>query len=120
MALAPDANSQELDGRALYTIGRGMKHGRVPIGDGAVDKTTVLAHSKSVSVRPPDPDHYESVLQENAQLKTNNDILAEENRVHRELFIVIIFPLFLQLLCPKNTISSGYTFNCRVCLIGLE
>ncbi|XP_066313168.1 uncharacterized protein [Miscanthus floridulus] len=86
MALAPDANSQELDGRALYTIGRGMKHGRVPIGDGVVDKAIVLAHSKSVSVRPPDLDHYESVLQENAQLKTNNDILAEENRIHRELF----------------------------------
>ena len=61
MALAPDANSQELDGRALYTIGRGMEH-----GDGAVDKAIVLAHSKYVSVRPPDPDHYESVLQENA------------------------------------------------------
>ena len=74
MAVAPDVNSQE-----HCTLGRGMKHGRVPIGDGAVDKAIVLAHSKSVSVRPPDPDHYESVLQENAQLKTNNDILVEEN-----------------------------------------
>jgi hypothetical protein len=108
MVLAPDANSQELNGRALYTTGHGMKHRRVPIGDGAVDKATVLAHSKSISVRPPDPDHYESVLQENAQLKTNNDILAEENRIHCKLFKIIIFPLYLQLLCPKHTISFGY------------
>ncbi|CAD6265754.1 unnamed protein product [Miscanthus lutarioriparius] len=31
-------------------LGHGMKHGRVPIDDGAVDKAIVLAHSKSVSV----------------------------------------------------------------------
>ena len=85
-----------------------MKHGRIPIGDGVVDKAIVLAHSKYVYVRPHDPGHYESVLQENAQLKTNNDILAEENRIHHELFKVIFFPLYLQLLCPKHTISFGY------------
>ena len=44
MAVAPDVNSQE-----HCTLGRGMKHGRVPIGDGAMDKAIVLAHSKSVS-----------------------------------------------------------------------
>jgi len=96
MALAPDANSQELDGRALYTIGRGMKHGRVPIDDGAVDKAIVLAHSKSVSVG-----HLILIIMKVFYKK-------KENRIYRKLFKVIIFSLYLQLLCPKHTISFGY------------
>ncbi|CAD6338275.1 unnamed protein product [Miscanthus lutarioriparius] len=81
MTLALDANSQELEGRALYTIGRGMKHGRVPIGDGVVDKAIVLAHSKSISVRPPDPDHYESVEPPAELLQRLQDLDARRHQV---------------------------------------
>jgi len=63
--LAADENSQDFDGKALYTMGGGMKHGRVPIGDGAVDKETVLVHRKSVPFKPINPDDYERVLKEN-------------------------------------------------------
>lgn len=86
-ALVPDETSHELDGKALYTIGRGMAHGRVPIGDGAVEKTAVLRHAKSRRVIPVSPDRYEQVRKENDQLKENNEILHEENSIHRELLM---------------------------------
>ncbi|XP_039809682.1 uncharacterized protein LOC120673068 [Panicum virgatum] len=88
-ALVPDDNSQELDGKALYTIGRGMKHGRVPIGDGAVYKEAVLVHGKSVPFKPINPDDYESMLKENEQLKQTNEILFEENSVNLDLIMTM-------------------------------
>lgn len=73
-----------------------MPHGRVPIGDGAVEKGAVLRHAKSRSVRPISPDRYEQVKKENDQLKENNEILLEENSIHREMMMVITF---LMLVC---------------------
>ncbi|CAN6362398.1 unnamed protein product [Urochloa humidicola] len=85
--LVSDENSQELDGRALHIVGNGMKHGRVPIGDGAVDKATVLIHSKSVAMKPTNPADYDKVIKENEQLKETNDLLHEENSVNRALIM---------------------------------
>ena len=82
-----------MDGKALYTMGGGMKHGRVPIGDGAVDKETVLVHRKSVPFKPINPDDYERVLKENEQLKQTNEILLDENSVNRALIMVLFLPL---------------------------
>ncbi|XP_066364564.1 uncharacterized protein [Miscanthus floridulus] len=82
-------NSQELDGKALHIVGNGMKHGRVPIGDGAVDKAIVLIHSKSVGFKPINPTDYDRVLKENEQLKETNGILFEENSVNRALIMTM-------------------------------
>ncbi|XP_039834881.1 uncharacterized protein LOC120695723 isoform X2 [Panicum virgatum] len=87
--LASDENSHELDGKALYTMGRGMKHGRVPIGDGAVDKETILVHRLSVPFKPVNPDDYERVIKENEQLKQTNQILHDENGVNRALIMAM-------------------------------
>jgi len=83
-----------LDGKALHIVGNGMKHGRVPIGDGAVDKAIVLIHSKSVGFKPINPTDYDRVLKENEQLKETNGILFEENSVNRALIMVIFFHCF--------------------------
>lgn len=88
--LVSDENSQELDGRALHIVGNGMKHGPVPIGDGAVDKASVLVHSKSVAMKPMNPADYDKVVKENEQLKETNDLLYEENSVNLALIMVII------------------------------
>ncbi|CAN6340144.1 unnamed protein product [Urochloa humidicola] len=85
--LVSDENSQEFDGKALHIVGNGMKHGRVPIGDGAVDKATVLIHSKSVAMKPINPADYDRVVKENEQLKETNGILHEENSVNRALIM---------------------------------
>jgi len=66
-----------------------MKHGCIPIGDGAVDKTIVLIHSKSIPFKLINPADYEKVLKENEQLKETNRILVEENNVNRALIMVI-------------------------------
>jgi hypothetical protein len=87
-ALAPYENSKVFDGKTLYTMGRGMPHGRVLMGNGAVNKASVLVHHKSTSVMPPNHDEYQSVIAENEQLKETNELLAEENGVHCELLMV--------------------------------
>ncbi|CAN6311540.1 unnamed protein product [Urochloa humidicola] len=85
--LVSDENSQEFDGKALHIVGNGMKHGRVPIGDGAVDKAIVLVHSKSVAMKPINPADYDRVVKENEQLKETNGILYEENSINRSLIM---------------------------------
>jgi len=72
-----------------------MKHGRVPIGDGAVDKAIVLINSKSRGIKPINHTDYDRVLKENEQLKETNGILFEENSVNRALIMVIFFSLLL-------------------------
>ena len=70
-----------------------MKHGRVPIGDGAVGKETGLVHRKLVPFKPINLDDYERVLKENEQLKQTNEILLDENSVNRALIMVLFLPL---------------------------
>ena len=96
----PSENSKDLDGKALYFMEGGLRHGRVPIGDGAVDMEEVLAPAKSKNLR--NSVAYRTMLEENDQLKeTNgqlvtenvtlkqsNEILVEENGVHREMMLV--------------------------------
>jgi hypothetical protein len=80
-----------------------MAHGRVPIGDGAVEKVAVLRHAKSRRVLPVSPDKYEQVRKENVQLKENNEILLEQNSIHRELIMVITYLLFYISVCSMPT-----------------
>jgi hypothetical protein len=48
---------------------------------------------------PISPDKHEQVKKENIQLKENNELLLEENSVHRDLLMVITFPLFYVSVC---------------------
>ena len=118
--LASDENSHELDGKALYTMGRGMKHGRVPIGDGAVDKETILVHRLSVPFKPVNPDDYERVIKENEQLKQTNQILHDENGVNRALIMVLILQLLVANNVSYTCIFIYILFNCRQCMLILE
>ncbi|XP_006664969.1 uncharacterized protein LOC102717211 isoform X1 [Oryza brachyantha] len=87
-AKTQNENSQELDGKILYSIGGGLSHGRVPIGNGAVKKADVLAATKSSIVRPTKSASYQCVIEENTKLKIN-EINIEENSVNRELIMSI-------------------------------
>lgn len=95
----PAENSKDLDGQVLYLMEGGMRHGRVPIGDGAVDKESVMAAAKFNRVRSTNTIAYLSAIEENEQLKVTceklqqsneqlketNQILNEENVVGRDL-----------------------------------
>ncbi|KAG2583731.1 hypothetical protein PVAP13_6KG237000, partial [Panicum virgatum] len=72
----PSENSKDLDG--------GLRHGRVPIGDGAVDMEEVLAPAKSKNLRNTTNGQ---LVTENVTLKQSNEILVEENGVHREMML---------------------------------
>ena len=96
-----------------------MKHVRVPIGDGAVDKAVVLIHSKSVPFKPINPADYEKVLKENEQLKETNGILIEQINVNHALIMVIIVSLLLSNNMSYAS-SSVHIFNCRKCILILE
>nr|TKW07760.1 hypothetical protein SEVIR_7G328500v2 [Setaria viridis] len=108
--LVSDENSQELDGKALHIVGNGMKHGRVPIGDGAVDKAIILIHSKSIGFKPINPTDYDRVLKENEQLKETNGILFEENSVNHALIMAMYFDFgrepFAELLRHLESIDA--------------
>jgi len=88
-------------------MARGMPHGRVLIGDGAVDKACVLVHAKSASVMPPNHDKYRSVIAENERLKETNGLLIEENGVHRDLVMVKIVYYLHRLTCPIHAFLCG-------------
>jgi len=101
-------------------MGRGMKHGRVPIGDGAVDTETILVHRLSVPFKPVNPDDYERVIKENEQLKQTNQILHDENGVNRALIMVLILQLLVANNVSYTCIFIYILFNCRQCMLILE
>jgi hypothetical protein len=81
---------------------RGMAHGRMPIGDGCVDKQALVATAKSrrssasTAAYQNMVDEYEQLKERNEalertnkKLNENNEILFEENGVNRELVPVI-------------------------------
>ncbi|CAN6347709.1 unnamed protein product [Urochloa humidicola] len=95
----PSENSKELDGQVLYFMENGLRHGRLPIADGAVDKENITAVSKSSRLHLASNVAYLSAIEENERLKetceqlqqTNakltetNEILTEENSVGGDL-----------------------------------
>jgi hypothetical protein len=94
-------NSKDLDAQALYDIECGMAHGRVPIGDGCVDKQALAATAKArrsssrTAAYQNMLDEYEQLQerndaleQTNKKLNENNEILIEENSVNRALMMV--------------------------------
>ena len=116
-------NSKDLDAQALYVMERGMAHGRVPIGDGCVDKQALAATTKSrrssasTAAYQNMVDEYEQLKERNEalertnkKLKENNEILIEENGVNRELMLVM--NILKQLTDHMHyLISCAYTSN---------
>ena len=101
----------------------GLRHGRVPIGHGAVDKDDVLAAGKSSNIQQANSAAYRCAVQENEQLretneelletneqlketneqlKESNEILIEENGFNRQLILVINIIFFAALKCNKT------------------
>ncbi|TVU18993.1 hypothetical protein EJB05_35116, partial [Eragrostis curvula] len=69
-AAKPDDKSQKLDGKVLYFMEGGLRHGRVPIAHGAY--RSVVQEN-------------EDLKEQNEHLKQTNEILIEENGVNREI-----------------------------------
>ena len=83
----------ELDGKALYTIGGGLPHGRVPIGNGAVRKADVISAAKASNIRPSNTPSVRSVLRENAMLRRQLHVQSRQIRVTNQIahmFLLII------------------------------
>ncbi|TVU26073.1 hypothetical protein EJB05_28602, partial [Eragrostis curvula] len=87
LGVGPDDSSKELDGKVLYFMEGDLRHGRVPIGNGVVDKAEVLAAAKSKHVQQSNTAAYRSVVEENELLRERNESLLEENGVNRELIL---------------------------------
>lgn len=65
---------------------------------------------------PISPDKYEQVKKENIQLKENNELLLEENSVHRDLLMVTTFPLLVCISLLYGSMHHYVTaYNCRLC-----
>lgn len=124
--LVSDEDSQELDGKVLHTLGNDMKHGCVPIGDGAVDKATVLVHSKSAAMKLMNPADYDKVVKENEQLKETNEILHEENSVNRALIMVFFIASSKEHVLVWTTVTMHLKvillclLYCSKCILILE
>jgi hypothetical protein len=62
----------------------GMRHGCVPINDGAVDKENVMAAAKFNRVRSTNTVAYLSAIEENEQLKAACEKLQQSNEQLKE------------------------------------
>lgn len=98
--MGPDDNSKELDGKVLYSLGGGLRHGRVPMGNGAIDKQAVLAAAKSKRAEPSlSTPAYQALVEENQHLRQANEILLEENGVNRDFMLVRV--VYISLLSKR-------------------
>ena len=66
-----------MDGKVLYEVSGGMRHGRVAIANGAVKKADVLSAAKEKSVASSNSASYRSMAEENRQLQQANRGLHE-------------------------------------------
>ncbi|KAK3121890.1 hypothetical protein QOZ80_8BG0662420 [Eleusine coracana subsp. coracana] len=101
--VGPNDTSKELDGKVLYFMEGGLRHGRAPMSNGIVDKQEIIAAAKSKNVQTSNTAAYQSVVEENEQLrdtnerlmesngklKENNEILIEENNVNRQFILIL-------------------------------
>ncbi|KAF0930581.1 hypothetical protein E2562_033578 [Oryza meyeriana var. granulata] len=67
-----DSDGHELDPKALYTICNGLTHGRLPIGNGVVSKSVVIAAGKATAARPSTPSSNRHLRNKNLQLTSKN------------------------------------------------
>lgn len=105
----------------LYFMEGGLHHGRVPIGNGVVDRAEVLAAAKSKHVQPSiSAAAYQSVVEENEHLRERNESLLEENGVNRELILVIFVYIVAAAYDSVHVTSFFLFFNYRLFMRILE
>lgn len=112
-----------MDGKVLYTIGGGLPHGRLPIGNGAVKKADVIAAAKGRNIRPSNTPSYRALLQENAQLHQRQEMqgrmimvttLTEDISMNLSCIINLQFVVFeMQMLFEKLREEPPAEMMCR-------
>jgi len=77
---------QPFDGQIAYNIGRGLPHGRLAIGDGAVNKGTIIDAAKASGRRPATSRAFQNLLARYEEsvaavgrLTQQNTSLAQQN-----------------------------------------
>jgi hypothetical protein len=82
-----------LDGKVLYDISGGMRHGRLAIANGAVKKVDVMSAAKEKSVVPTNLVSYRRLAKDNQRLRHANRCLQERldlmGDVTNDLILVI-------------------------------
>ena len=74
-------NWQELpfDGQIAYNIGRGLPHGRLAIGDGAVNKGTIIDAAKASGRRPATSRAFQNLMARYEESVATVGRLAQQN-----------------------------------------
>jgi hypothetical protein len=70
---------QPFDGQIAYNIGGGLPHGRLAIGNGAVNKATIIDASKASGTRPATSRAFQNLLARYEESLANVGRLTEQN-----------------------------------------
>jgi hypothetical protein len=70
---------QPFDGQIAYNIGRGLPHGRLAIGNGAVNKATIIDAAKASGTRPATSRAFRNLLARYQESLANIGRLTEQN-----------------------------------------
>ena len=70
---------QPFDGQIAYNIGRGLPHGRLAIGDGAVKKGTIIDAAKASGRRPATSRAFQTLLARYEESVANVGRLTDQN-----------------------------------------
>lgn len=68
-AYPEDWQERDLDPKVIYSIGGGLPHGRLAIGDSAIKKSEVRAIAKQHNIRPANSLSYQDLLKRHQQLE---------------------------------------------------
>ncbi|CAD6343526.1 unnamed protein product [Miscanthus lutarioriparius] len=70
---------QPFDGQIAYNIGRGLPHGRLAIGDGAVKKGTIIDAAKASGRRPATSRAFQNLMARYEESVATVDRLTQQN-----------------------------------------
>ena len=70
---------QPFDGQIAYNIGRGLPHGRFAIGDGAINKGTIIDAAKVSGRRPATSRAFQNLMARYEESVATVDRLTQQN-----------------------------------------
>jgi len=70
---------QPFDGQIAYNIGRGLPHGRLAIGDGAINKGTIIDAAKASGRRPATSRAFQNLMARYEESVATVDRLTQQN-----------------------------------------
>jgi len=70
---------QPFDGQIAYNIGRGLPHGRLAIGDGAINKGTIIDAAKASGRRPATSRAFQNLMARYEESVATVGRLAQQN-----------------------------------------